>query len=300
MARIRSIKPEFFTSLTIAELPLSARLTFIGLWTYVDDNGVGPADARLIRAAIWPLEEAPDILQRTREDLQRLHAARLITLYEASGRPLVAVNSWSEHQKVSHPRKNRFMRPEEAAELAKYPAPEDLQSPPEDCQSPPETLRPEQGAGSREQGAGSSLRAAGAAEIAPAVDVGTLNGDSERSTIAISTRRGELHLDPDGPMPFDLIVGEWVRRQPERPPGPTIAKQAKAAQRIAAASTAGQVARAFAGMGELFPHSNGEPWDLFDLEKKFAKAMAAAENHPEVRKRRERAEFEAEMAARTH
>ncbi|MER6778422.1 MULTISPECIES: hypothetical protein [unclassified Streptomyces] len=154
MARIRSIKPEFFTSLTIAELPLSARLTFIGLWTYVDDNGVGPADARLIRAAIWPLEEAPDILQRTREDLQRLHAARLIALYEVSGRPLVAVNSWSEHQKVSHPRKNRFMRPEEAAELAKYPTPEDFQSSPEDYQSPPEILRPEQGAGSREQGAG--------------------------------------------------------------------------------------------------------------------------------------------------
>ncbi|MFG2748065.1 hypothetical protein [Streptomyces xanthophaeus] len=173
MARIRSIKPEFFTSLTIAELPLSARLTFIGLWTYVDDNGVGPADARLIRAAIWPLEEAPDILQRTREDLQRLHAARLIALYEVSGRPLVAVNSWSEHQKVSHPRKNRFMRPEEAAELAKYPTPEDLQSPPEDYQSPPETLRPEQGAGSREQGAGNrgDAEPSASADAPPRADV---------------------------------------------------------------------------------------------------------------------------------
>ncbi|MEW2415341.1 hypothetical protein AB0953_16720 [Streptomyces sp. NPDC046866] len=154
MARIRSIKPEFFTSLTIAELPLSARLTFIGLWTYVDDNGVGPADARLIRAAIWPLEETPDILQRTREDLQRLHAARLIALYEDSGRPLVAVANWSEHQKVSHPRKNRFPRPEEVRDLQKGSTPEGLQSPPEDYQSPPETFRPEQGSGSRDQGAG--------------------------------------------------------------------------------------------------------------------------------------------------
>ncbi|MER6488761.1 hypothetical protein ABT264_35095 [Streptomyces virginiae] len=173
MARIRSIKPEFFTSLTIAELPLSARLTFIGLWTYVDDNGVGPADARLIRAAIWPLEEAPDILQRTREDLQRLHAARLIALYEVSGRPLVAVNNWSEHQKVSHPRKNRFMRPEEAAELAKYPTPEDLQSPPEDYQSPPETLRPEQGSGSRDQGAGNrgSAKPSASLDDPPRADV---------------------------------------------------------------------------------------------------------------------------------
>lgn len=157
MARIRSIKPEFFTSLTIADLPLSARLTFIGLWTYVDDNGVGPADARLIRAAIWPLEEAPDILQRTREDLQRLQEARLVTLYEASGRPLVAVNSWTEHQKVSHPRKPRFQTPDEVPQprdQESCDSPEDYQSAPEDRESTPEDDAPEQGAGSREQGKG--------------------------------------------------------------------------------------------------------------------------------------------------
>jgi hypothetical protein len=162
MARIRSIKPEFFTSLTIADLELSTRLTFIGLWTYVDDNGVGLADPRLIRAAVWPLEEAPDILQRTREDLQSLHAARLVTLYEASGKALLAVSNWSEHQKVSHPRKPRYPRPQDVHEQDDAPSDQDSCEPhegsgasPEDFQSPPESLRPEQGAGSREQGAGS-------------------------------------------------------------------------------------------------------------------------------------------------
>ena len=157
MARIRSIKPEFFTSLTIADLSLSARLTFIGLWTYVDDNGVGPADPRLIRAAIWPLEETPDILQRTREDLQSLQTARLITLYEASGRPLVYVNSWDEHQKVSHPRKPRFKAPWELPQVPDQEfsaSPEECRSTPEDRQSVPEDDAPEQGAGSREQGKG--------------------------------------------------------------------------------------------------------------------------------------------------
>ena len=157
MARIRTIKPEFFTSLTIADLPLSARLTFIGLWTYVDDNGVGPADPRLIRAAVWPLEEAPDILQRTREDLQRLHEARLVTLYEASGRPLVFVNSWDEHQKVSHPRKPRFPPPwdaPQAIDQGSCDAPEDYRSSLEDGESAPEDDALEQGAGSREQGKG--------------------------------------------------------------------------------------------------------------------------------------------------
>ncbi|MFE7510130.1 hypothetical protein ACFU8I_02715 [Streptomyces sp. NPDC057540] len=218
MARIRSIKPEFFTSLTIADLEeLSARLTFIGLWTYVDDNGVGLADPRLIRAAIWPLEEAPDILQRTREDLQSLHAARLVTLYEASGKALIAISSWYEHQKVSHPRKPRYPRPEEVQSQPGTPPHQDSCEPPEgsgelpeDLQSPPETLRPEQGAGSREQGAGNrgDAEPSASADTPPRADVERVckhladvleKSGSKRPTITAKWRDTvRLMLDRDG------------------------------------------------------------------------------------------------------
>ncbi|MFF4417507.1 hypothetical protein ACFYY8_33700 [Streptosporangium sp. NPDC001559] len=167
MARIRSIKPDFFTSEKIATLPLSARLLFIGLWTHVDDNGVAPDNEKLINAAIWPLEDDPrESLQRTREDLRRLSTAGLIVRYEASGKPLLFIRSWDEHQKVSHPAKPRYPRPSEqqieaalnAATSRNDPEPEPPHppsgNPPEGLQSPPEILAPEQGAGSREQGAG--------------------------------------------------------------------------------------------------------------------------------------------------
>ena len=39
--RIRSIKPEFWRSEDVARLTWHDRLLFIGLWSYVDDNGVG-------------------------------------------------------------------------------------------------------------------------------------------------------------------------------------------------------------------------------------------------------------------
>ena len=151
MARIRSIKPDFFTSETVASLPLSARLTFIGLWTHVDDNGVTVDNGRLITAAIWPLEEDPrETLQRTQEDLRRLSDAGLIQRYEHDGRHLLFVTSWDEHQKVSHPGKARYPRPTATA-LTSGNA-----NPPESLAKPsgesPEILRPEQGAGSREQG----------------------------------------------------------------------------------------------------------------------------------------------------
>lgn len=119
MARIRSIKPEFFTSETIAALPLSARLTFIGLWTYVDDNGVGLDNELLITAAIWPLE--PDhaaTLERTREDLASLSRASLVRLYRDGDRRYLHVTSFYEHQKVDHPRKPRYPLPSEVSDAA--------------------------------------------------------------------------------------------------------------------------------------------------------------------------------------
>jgi hypothetical protein len=57
MARIRSIKPEFFTSLTIGSLSERARLAFIGIWTFVDDYGRAVDDARLVKAAVFPLDD---------------------------------------------------------------------------------------------------------------------------------------------------------------------------------------------------------------------------------------------------
>ena len=112
MARIRSIKPDFFTSETVASLPLSTRLTFIGLWTYVDDNGVGMDNELLINAAIWPLEgDSLETLARTREDLATLSRAGLVNRYRDSRKRYLFVTSWDEHQKVDHPRKPRYPRP---------------------------------------------------------------------------------------------------------------------------------------------------------------------------------------------
>jgi hypothetical protein len=101
MARIRSIKPEFFTSLTIADLTPEQRLTFIGLWTHVDDEGRCVDDARLIKAAIWPLDDrtAADI----EGDLGVLSESSLILRYTLNRKRYLAVRGWSEHQKINRP-----------------------------------------------------------------------------------------------------------------------------------------------------------------------------------------------------
>jgi hypothetical protein len=121
VARIRTIKPEFFTSLTIADLPnLEARLTFVGLWTHVDDDGRCVDEPRLVRAAIWPLDDrlAADV----DADLRALHEASLIRRYEVAGRRYLAVTNWKEHQRIDKPKPSKLPAPEEGTEW-RYDAP---------------------------------------------------------------------------------------------------------------------------------------------------------------------------------
>ncbi|WP_371796008.1 hypothetical protein [Streptomyces sp. NBC_01718] len=120
MARIRTIKPEFFTSLTIADLTPEQRLTFIGLWTHCDDEGRAVDDARLIKAAVWPLDDrtAADV----EGDLAALTESSLITRYVLNRKPFLAVNGWREHQRINRPTPSRHPAPEQG-ETAPTPPP---------------------------------------------------------------------------------------------------------------------------------------------------------------------------------
>lgn len=109
--RIRTIKPEFFTSLTIEGLRLEERLTFIGLWMYADDEGRCKYDARLIRAALWPLSDRTTA--DVDEDIRGLTEASLITHYIVSDRSYLAVNGWSEHQRINRKTASKLPAPTE-------------------------------------------------------------------------------------------------------------------------------------------------------------------------------------------
>lgn len=109
MARIRSIKPEFFTSLTVAELDIHTRLTFIGLWTHVDDEGRCVDDPRLIKAALWPLDDR--VSADVERDLKRLSESSLILRYKVGERSYICVRGWEEHQRINRPTKSKIPPP---------------------------------------------------------------------------------------------------------------------------------------------------------------------------------------------
>jgi hypothetical protein len=114
MARIRSIKPEFWTSEQVMECSPNARLLFIGLWNFCDDTGRHPASAKQIKALIFPADDfsADDI----RRMLVELSGHDLLSLYTVDGKEYFQITGW-HHQKIDRP------------QAPKYPGPNDDDSP---------------------------------------------------------------------------------------------------------------------------------------------------------------------------
>jgi len=109
MARIRTIKPQFFTSEDVSVLPLRARLTWVGLWTHVDDAGRAKDNVKLIKAAVWPLDEVS--FADVEEDLATLAEHGRIVRYAAAGGRFLAVTNWSDHQKINKPTPSKIPPP---------------------------------------------------------------------------------------------------------------------------------------------------------------------------------------------
>lgn len=100
MARIRTIKPEFWTSEQVMECSAMARLLFIGIWNFCDDAGNHPMSPKTIKALVFP---GDDITALAVEGLlTELVTNRLITLYEAASKQYLHINGW-HHQKIDRP-----------------------------------------------------------------------------------------------------------------------------------------------------------------------------------------------------
>lgn len=102
MARIRTIKPEFFTSEQITECSVSARLLFMGLLVFSDDAGRHPASVKRLKMEVYPGDSFTQ--KQVEEWLDELVDATLVVEYEsAQSRRYWWITGFSRHQKVDKP-----------------------------------------------------------------------------------------------------------------------------------------------------------------------------------------------------
>jgi hypothetical protein len=106
MARIRTIKPEFWQDELVASWPRDTRLVYIGLWTEADDEGRLRASPARLRSAILPYD---DVTASEFEAMLKpiLNSGRL-RLYCVDGQTYGWLPKFKDHQRINRPSLSRL------------------------------------------------------------------------------------------------------------------------------------------------------------------------------------------------
>lgn len=103
MARIRSIKPDFWTDEKVVELSAFARLLFIGLWNFADDDGRMVYSPKKIKMQIFPSDNL-DISELFGE----IRRESLIDIYLVDDIEYLQVVGFAKHQKIDKRTPSKF------------------------------------------------------------------------------------------------------------------------------------------------------------------------------------------------
>ncbi|MEJ5359894.1 MAG: hypothetical protein WHT06_14635 [Desulfobacterales bacterium] len=99
MARIRTIKPEFWDDEKLSKVSRDARLTFIGLWTHSDDYGVVRGNHVWLKHKIFPYDGISPETFRTW--LDELAAFGFILPFDANGESYYLIRNFKKHQRIN-------------------------------------------------------------------------------------------------------------------------------------------------------------------------------------------------------
>lgn len=113
MARIRSVKPEFWADPDLARLSRDARLLYVGLWNIADEHARILGDFRYIKGQLFPYDDDLGPLD-VDELLEELHKHGRVHRYSVAGNAYLFLPNLGRHQRLE---------PEKVA--SRLPAPED-------------------------------------------------------------------------------------------------------------------------------------------------------------------------------
>lgn len=98
MARIRTIKPDFWTDERITECSVSARLLFIGMLNFADDNGNLPASPKKIKMQVFPADSFD-----CKPLIDELITQGVLIEYSVNGNKYWNIKGFKKHQKINRP-----------------------------------------------------------------------------------------------------------------------------------------------------------------------------------------------------
>lgn len=111
MARIRSIKPEFWLDRKLArKLTRDERMLYMGLWNQADEHGRALGDPVVVKGQVFPYDDdlSVEVIGRM---LGRLDESGVVQGYEVDGDPYLFLPKLAVHQRLE-PHKSRSKHPE--------------------------------------------------------------------------------------------------------------------------------------------------------------------------------------------
>jgi hypothetical protein len=106
MARNRMVKPEFWSDERIGMLSHTARLLFIGMWNFADDEGKISANSVYLKSSIFPYDDIEII-----SSLEELESRLLICKYIANRSEFYFIYNFLKHQRIDRPNESRIPNP---------------------------------------------------------------------------------------------------------------------------------------------------------------------------------------------
>ncbi|GDZ35091.1 hypothetical protein MCC02031_17900 [Bifidobacteriaceae bacterium MCC02031] len=108
--RIRTIRPEFYSSESVGFMTWQARLVFINLWSYVEDNGVNLDNPRLFRGQCMPYDDS--VLDDIEDAFAELEQYGSIIRYELDGKRLIFIPGFEKWQNIQRPGTCHYLPPD--------------------------------------------------------------------------------------------------------------------------------------------------------------------------------------------
>lgn len=107
MARIRTVKPEFWDDEKMARLSLQSNLLFIGMWNFCDDTGVIRSGVSWIKSKVFPHREDLRV-QDVTIWIQELENARLVVPFQFNDEGYYLIRTFSVHQRIDKPQPSKI------------------------------------------------------------------------------------------------------------------------------------------------------------------------------------------------
>jgi len=109
------IDPEFWSDEEIATLSFPARLFYIGLWNFADDEGKGKGHSKLLKAQIFPYDDKINI------DMLKKEVSIKVEWYKVNNQQYYYLPNFLKHQRIDRPTASKLPDNQHLAEHSSSP-----------------------------------------------------------------------------------------------------------------------------------------------------------------------------------